>query len=91
MRQDQTDSVMTKERPKRQPDFHVHALDQTNEARARIGAAWKNDDGSISIRLDPFVVLTAAPTLLVRLFINDGKLHTAVKAPRKGSQNEIPF
>ena len=37
--------------------------------RATIGAGWLNDDGSISIKLDPFVVLQGSnPDLVLRLF-----------------------
>jgi len=54
----------------RQPDYHLHAMNKDTDRKGRIGAAWKNDDGSISIKLDAFVVLNSNDNLEVRLFTN---------------------
>lgn len=55
----------------RKPDYWVKALDKgvdTKKYTAKVGAAWDNPDGSISIDLNPFVVLTASPNLVLTLF-----------------------
>lgn len=43
----------------------------TADMKGKVGAAWVNTDGSISIDLDPFVVLEAHPDLHITLFLND--------------------
>lgn len=61
----------------RSPDFVVKLLDKTTEKRGRIGAAWTNEDASISISLDPFVVLPKYPNeLVITLFPNEDKTKT---------------
>lgn len=56
----------------RTPDYHLKALNtRTGERTGKVGAAWKNDDGSVSIKLDMFVTLMYDPDLLVTLFVND--------------------
>lgn len=42
----------------RTPDFEAKAMNKENDRSHRVGAAWLNDNGSISIELDEFVVLT---------------------------------
>lgn len=63
---------MSASRPKgaagRKPDYWVKALDKGTNAKAKVGAAWANSDGSVSIDLNAFVVLTASPDLVVTLF-----------------------
>jgi hypothetical protein len=44
----------------RKPDFWVKAMDKRvlgKVSSAKVGAAWKNSDGSISIDLNPFTTL----------------------------------
>lgn len=42
----------------RKPDYRIAALNKvTDEKQARIGAAWVNPDGSISLVFDPFVTV----------------------------------
>lgn len=42
----------------RKPDFNLHAKLKINQdAKGRVGAAWLQEDGSIQIKLDPFVML----------------------------------
>lgn len=55
----------------RKPDYNVHAMDKGTEEKSRIGAAWGNPDGSISIKLNPFIALTSHPDLVIMLFLND--------------------
>jgi hypothetical protein len=52
----------------RKPDFWVKALDKDTNEKAKIGAAWQNNDGSVSIDLNPFVVLAARKSLVITLF-----------------------
>lgn len=60
---------MSKDFP-RKPDFILAALlkgETPEESRVanNIGAAWVNTDGSIRIKLDPFVVLEGSEDRLV--------------------------
>lgn len=57
----------------RQPDFHVHAMDKRTDEKARVGAAWQNENGSISVVLNPFTVLASTPNLVITMFVNDRK------------------
>lgn len=57
----------------RQPDFHLKALDKDTDKTAKIGAAWQNENGTISLVLNPFVVLNANDDLLLTLFPADEK------------------
>ena len=52
----------------RTPDYDLSALSNSSDLRGKVGAAWINDDGSISIKLNPFVVLNAGEDLQLRLF-----------------------
>ena len=54
--------------PGRMPDFQLHALNKATEARSQVGAAWQEDDGRISIKLNQFVTLEASPDLVLSLF-----------------------
>lgn len=75
------------------PDYHVHAMDKAYESfKARVGAAWINDDGSINITLSPFVKLEASPSLTIRLFPNNPSRPPATKVVRTNeSDDDIPF
>lgn len=64
----------------RKPDYVVKAMQQfvtgTSEVadmKGKVGAAWINSDGSISIDLNAFVVLTAHPDLHITLFPTETK------------------
>ena len=52
----------------RTPDWNVNVLNKDTEVRGKVGAAWNNPDGSISIVLNPCVVITETPDLVIRLF-----------------------
>lgn len=54
----------------RKPDYSVNAMNKRTDEKSRIGAAWVNPDGSIRIVLNPFVVLTAGPDLVITAFVN---------------------
>lgn len=57
----------------RTPDYDVKAMRKDTEQKARVGAAWKNEDGSISIVLDPFVVLEGHTQLIITCFPKESK------------------
>lgn len=59
---------MNEHQQARQPDYHFAAMDKDRDDKAmsgRIGVAWKQPDGSIRIKMNPFVVLDAAKNNLV--------------------------
>lgn len=57
----------------RKPDFWVKAMNKRTDEKRKIGAAWQNEDGSISVAIDCFTVLEASPDLVVTLFPVDTK------------------
>lgn len=63
----------------RKPDYNVHAMDKRTNQKARVGAAWVNDNGTISIVLNNFVVLQGNIDLVVTLFVNDNKSETGAE------------
>lgn len=53
----------------RKPDYDLGILDKENDIKqSRAGAAWLNEDGSISINIDPFVVIPPGRHILLTLF-----------------------
>lgn len=57
----------------RKPDYDVSALNKDNERKGKIGAAWANPDGTISIVLNTFIVLdTGRDNLLITMFPTTG-------------------
>lgn len=57
----------------RQPDYKLSALNKDTEHKGNIGCAWINANGTISIKLNPFVVLSASQNLAITLFPNDDR------------------
>lgn len=55
----------------RTPDFRVAAMNKKTDEKANIGAAWKNEDGSISVTLDSFVKIEGSKDILITLFPKD--------------------
>lgn len=55
----------------RKPNYNVGALNKRTDEKNSVGVGWANDNGSISIRLDPFITLTSSPDLVITLFIKD--------------------
>lgn len=55
------------------PTHVLKAFDKTNEARTEVGAGWLNPNGTISITLNPCVVLTRHPNIVYTLFPNTKK------------------
>lgn len=60
----------------RKPDYNIWAA--SDAGKGRVGAAWINDDESVSLVLDPYVVLRgkghAGSATTIMLYPNDGKL-----------------
>lgn len=84
---------MAQQSGKKLPDFNVAVMNRENEVRGRVGAAWANDDGSISIALDPFVVLKGnghGDKLSIQLFPRDYK-PSKKKGGGQGGDDDIPF
>jgi hypothetical protein len=52
----------------RTPDYVVKAVDKESGRKMRVGAAWLNDNGTISIDLDVFVVLEGSRRPTINLF-----------------------
>lgn len=88
----------------RKPDYSVSALNPKTNLKGKVGAAWTNDDGSLQLKLDPFVVLKGEDDLLIRLFPTEKVPGAAAKpqqssmdlkpgaTPRRGDlDDEIPF
>jgi hypothetical protein len=55
------------------PDYNVSAKFKNTDFKGRIGGAWKNDDGTISVRLNAFITLKATEDLIITLFPADEK------------------
>ena len=65
---------MSKPFTPRKPDYNVSAMDKRDDTRnnGNIGAAWLNADGTINIKLNPFVVIdTRMHDLAITLFPKD--------------------
>lgn len=62
---------MSEKKPKgRKPEFRVAAMDKETDEKNSVGAAWINEDGTITVKLDAFVHLVSSPNLLITLFPN---------------------
>jgi len=57
----------------RKPDYRVGALDKETDAKSNVGAAWLNEDGTISLILDAFIVIHGGKARLITLFPNKEK------------------
>lgn len=59
----------------RKPDYTLGAMNKTtDEKNHSAGGAWLNENGTISITLDPFITLTASKSLVLTLFPRDKPL-----------------
>jgi hypothetical protein len=57
----------------RKADFNVAALNKRTDAKSNVGVAWKNDDGTVSITLNAFVVIEGGKDMLITLFPSKDK------------------
>jgi hypothetical protein len=53
------------------PDYILKAKVKDGEYKGKVGVAWINENETFTIRLDPFVVLSAKDELMITLFPND--------------------
>lgn len=58
---------MAKERG-RKPAFKLSVMRRDNGKHGVVGAAWREDDGSISIMLNPCVTLSGDADVFIKLF-----------------------
>lgn len=54
----------------RSPDFRISGFNKRNNDKGELGAAWKNKDGSITLRISPFIVLPPLADMIITLFPN---------------------
>ena len=52
----------------RKPDYKLKVLNKKTSEKGEVGAAWLNEDGSISIQLNMLVVLKRKKNLVLTLF-----------------------
>ena len=57
----------------RKPDYRVAAMNKQTDMKSNIGAAWINEDKSISIVLNAFVVISGGKDILITLFPEENK------------------
>lgn len=70
----------------RTPEFLLKVMDKVTDAKSgKLGCAWVNEDGSLTIQVDPDVTLSHTSTQVIKLFPND-RLTTA---PTAGSPPEV--
>lgn len=50
------------------PTHRLKVLNKVTDLKGEVGAGWLNKDGSITIQLNPCVVLHPHPDLVVTLF-----------------------
>lgn len=55
----------------RTPDFYLKAMDKETGQKDKVGAAWINDNGSISIVINRFVTLSGKDNINLVLFKKD--------------------
>lgn len=71
----------------RKPDYNISVLDKTSGGRGVVGAGWIQEDGSISIKINPCVLLDDDPKLVIRMFPCEEKPNR-----RNGRREEqLPF
>lgn len=52
----------------RRPDYRLHFLNKETEEKCEIGAAWVNKSGSISLVVNPLVVIPPGSSTVLTLF-----------------------
>jgi hypothetical protein len=55
----------------RKPDYILKAMDKITNDKGRIGAAWVEEDGSVSVIVDRFAFLSGSENVVLKLFPND--------------------
>ena len=60
------------------PDYRIGVLNKDTEERAsNVGAGWLNADGSISVVINPYVVLPTGKQYVITMFPEKPKRATA--------------
>ena len=75
----------------RQPHYEFRGLNKATDEKAQVGVAWINDDGSIRVKLNPFIVLTAGPDLILTLFTIEGRRNDKPLQRNDHSDDSAPF
>ena len=52
----------------RKPDYRLKVLNKITEQKGEVGAGWANEDGSISIVLNPCITILGNDSLVLTLF-----------------------
>ena len=52
----------------RKPEFKLKAFNKKDERRGDLGAGWQNADGSVTIQLNPYVVISYDTDTVITLF-----------------------
>lgn len=55
----------------RNPDYILKAMDKITSEKQRIGAAWLEQDRSLTIKIDRFIVISGQHDAIIKLFPND--------------------
>lgn len=64
------------------PDYKIYAQNNNTQLeKGEIGAAWINDDGSITLRFNPYVTVPVGPEYGIRMLANKDKALTSPKGP----------
>lgn len=78
----------------RTPNWNLNAMlkEDNTSFKGKVGAAWNNDDGTISIVLNPFVRLNSLDNIALKLFPNDrgteANKNEFAPAPKKSSKDK---
>lgn len=62
---------MARDATNRKPDMVLKAYNQQTDKSSIVGAGWRNSNGSVSIKLNDFVVLQQTPVYIFTLFPKD--------------------
>ncbi len=57
----------------RSPDYQLKARDKHSKAQTVVGRGWSNEDGSLSIQLNPCVTLSWRDEIFITAFPIDPK------------------
>lgn len=72
----------------RKPDYYLTVYDKTTEGRTQAGAAWVQQDGSISITINPCVMLPSDRNLSIKLFPNEHQDEPEQPQPRRATKQK---
>ena len=52
----------------RKPDFTIRAIKKGTQSKGEVGVAWKNEDGSIYMKFNPFVTVPVGDEFAITAF-----------------------